>query len=67
MQNKLLLLLLLLLLLHNTPNPLLATNCMYFDAGKGGGEPERRLEGQLFTKLGQKYQYDRLYLQSKIK
>jgi hypothetical protein len=25
---------------------------------KGGDEPERRLEGQQFTKLGQKYQHD---------
>jgi hypothetical protein len=30
----------------------------------GGGrvEPERRKEGQQFTKLGQKYKHDRLYL-----
>ncbi len=27
-------------------------------------EPERRLEGQQFTKLGRKYQHDLLYLQS---
>ncbi len=33
-------------------------------AGEGGGEPERRLEGQQFTTLGQKYLHDRLYLQS---
>jgi hypothetical protein len=35
--------------------------------GKGGGvrvEPERRREGQQFTKLGRKYQHDLLYLQS---
>ncbi len=33
--------------------------------GKGGGvEPERRLERQLLTKLGRKYQHDWLYLQS---
>ncbi len=32
---------------------------------KGGrGEPERRLEGQQFTKQGRKYQNDWLYLQS---
>ncbi len=32
---------------------------------KGGSdEPERRLKGQQFTKLGQKYQHDWLYLQS---
>jgi hypothetical protein len=29
--------------------------------GRGRVEPERRLEGQQFTKLGQKYQHDRLY------
>jgi hypothetical protein len=38
------------------------------DFGKGGrggeGKPERRLEGQKFTKLGRKYQHDLLYLQS---
>jgi hypothetical protein len=46
------------------PHPLPATHCLYilnFDTGKGGGgeggvEPERRLEGQQFTKLGRKYQ-----------
>jgi hypothetical protein len=32
--------------------------------GKGGVEPEGRLEGQQFTKLGRKYQHDWLYLQS---
>ncbi len=33
---------------------------------KGGGrvEPERRLEGQQYTKLGRKYHHDWLYLQS---
>jgi hypothetical protein len=32
---------------------------------KGGtDEPERRLEGQQFTRLGRKYQHDWLYLQS---
>ncbi len=30
-----------------------------------GGEPERRLGGQWFTKLGRKYQHDWLHLQSK--
>jgi hypothetical protein len=35
--------------------------------GKGGGEfNPRGLEGQLFTKLGRKYQYDLMYLQSII-
>ncbi len=36
--------------------------------GRGGGrvEPERRLEGQQFTKLGRKYQHDLLYLQSTV-
>ncbi len=34
--------------------------------GEGGGrvEPERRLEGQQFTKLGRKYKQNWLYLQS---
>ena len=37
-----------------------------FTQGRGGGrvEPERRLEGRQFTKLGRKYQHDCLYLQS---
>jgi hypothetical protein len=46
-------------------HPLPATLCLYIlyvDFGKGGngggGEPERRLEGQQFTKLGRKYQLD---------
>jgi hypothetical protein len=39
--------------------------CILIHTGKGGGiEQERRLEGQQFTKLGQKYQHDWLYLQS---
>jgi hypothetical protein len=48
----------------NAPHLLPATHClyiMYFDTGKGeegGVEPERRLEGQQFTKLGRKYQHD---------
>jgi hypothetical protein len=50
-----------------TPYPL--THCtLYvytvylFTQGRGGRvEPERRLEGQQFTKLGRKYQYDCLY------
>jgi hypothetical protein len=34
-----------------------------FTQGRGGRvEPERRLEGQQFTKLGRKYQHDCLYL-----
>jgi hypothetical protein len=32
--------------------------------GKGRVELERMFEGQQFTKLDQKYQHDRLYLQS---
>jgi hypothetical protein len=48
----------------NIPHPLPAKHCLYilyFDTGKGEGgrggvEPERRLEGQQFTKLGRKYQ-----------
>ncbi len=38
-----------------------------FTQGRGEGEsvePERRLEGQQFTKLGRKYQHHWLYLQS---
>jgi hypothetical protein len=51
------------------PSPL-HTVYMYtvnlFTQGRGGGrvEPERRLEGQQFTKVGQKYQHDLMYLQS---
>ncbi len=32
----------------------------YMEGGAGGGELERRLEGQQFTKLRRKYQHDRL-------
>jgi hypothetical protein len=36
-----------------------------YHTGKGRrDEPERRLEGQQFTKLGRKYQHDWLYLQT---
>jgi hypothetical protein len=35
-----------------------------FTQGRGRVEPERRLEGQQFTKLGGKYRNDWLYLQS---
>jgi hypothetical protein len=49
----------------NTPHPISATHCLYilyFDTGEGGRgervEPERRLEGHQFTKLGRKYQHD---------
>jgi hypothetical protein len=54
----------------NIPHPLPALQCLYilnFDTGKWKGgrvEPERRLEGQQFTKLGRKYPHDWLYLQS---
>ncbi len=53
----------------HTPHPLPVTHCLYCDAGKGRKgkgrvEPERRLEGQQFTKMGRKYQNDWLYLQS---
>jgi hypothetical protein len=40
---------------------------MLIHTGKGERErvePERRLDGQQFTKLGRKYQHDRVYLQS---
>ena len=44
------------------------TVCIYctLTQGRGGGrvEPQRRLEGQQFTKLGRKYQHDWMYLQS---
>ncbi len=49
------------------PPPPLLTHCMtvrvyctvYSDRKEGRGvEPERRLEGQQFTKLGRKYQHD---------
>ncbi len=52
------------------PHPLPAPHCvymLYFDSGKGEGgrdEPERRLKGQQFTKLGLKYPHDWLFLQS---
>jgi hypothetical protein len=40
-------------------------NSILIHTGKGRGvEPERRLEGQQFTKLDRKYQHDRQYLQS---
>ncbi len=57
-------------MVSNTPYLLPATHCLYilyFDTGKGGVggvEPERRLEELQFTKLGRKYQHDRLYLLS---
>jgi hypothetical protein len=46
-----------------TPYPTLQTVYVYtsilIQTGKGGRvEPERRLEGQKFTKLGRKYQHD---------
>ncbi len=44
---------------HPPPPSQSHTVILYFDTGKGGGvEPERRLEGQQFSKLGQKYQHD---------
>ncbi len=53
------------------PRPLPATHCLYIctvlwhrEGGGGRVEPERRLEGHQFTKLGRKYQHDWLYLQS---
>jgi hypothetical protein len=58
----------------HTPSPFthrLRVYSILIHTGKGGGggvsmEPERWLEGQYFTKMGRKYQYDRLYLQSII-
>jgi hypothetical protein len=49
------------------PTPLSNTLTVYTvlrHRERGRVEPERRLEGQLFTKLGRKYQHDWLYLQS---
>jgi hypothetical protein len=47
---------------QNPPPPLqtVYVDTVYvFTQGRGEGvEPERRLEGQQFTKLGQKYQHD---------
>ncbi len=37
---------------------------LHSEEGMGRVEPERRLEGQQFTKLGRKYQHDWLFLQS---
>jgi hypothetical protein len=34
------------------------------NGGRGESEPEKRLEGQQFAKLGRKYQHDWLYIQS---
>ncbi len=54
----------------NTPRPLPATHRPYTyctltqGRERGGVEPERKLKGQQFTKLGRKYQHDWLYLQS---
>jgi hypothetical protein len=53
--------------LSEAQNPIALTHCIrvysiLFHTGKGGGvgksEPERRLEGQQFTKLGRKGQHD---------
>jgi hypothetical protein len=51
------------------PPPLthcIRVNSILIHTGKGGGrvEPDRKLEGQQFTKLGRKYQHDSLYLLS---
>ena len=55
---------------HPHPFPSHTLSVYYFDFGNGGelggGEPERRLEGQQLTKLGRKYQHDRLYLTQSI-
>ncbi len=45
------------------PPPLYVYNTVYLftqgrEGGEGGIEPESRLEGQQFTKLGRKYQRD---------
>ncbi len=52
----------------NTPPPPSHTLSVYtllrHAGGRGRYEPERRLEGQQFTKLGKKYQHDLLKLHS---
>jgi hypothetical protein len=45
------------------PGPPRLTRCLHvysilIHTGTGGGEPERRGEGQQLTKLGRKYQHD---------
>jgi hypothetical protein len=56
---------------HRTQHPSPLTHCtgvysILLHTGKEGGgvEPERRGEGQQYTKLGRKYQHESLYLQS---
>ncbi len=47
--------------------PVMSRHCFCFGFRRLAGgrvEPERRLEGQQFTKLGRKYHHDWLYLQS---
>ncbi len=53
--------------LHSPPYTLYTCIQYTYHTGKGGGrvEPERRLEGQQFTKLGRKYQHNWLHLQPK--
>jgi hypothetical protein len=50
---------------QNPIPPLLPYTFIHTGKGGGGGrvEPERRVEGQQFTKLGRKYHHDLLYLQ----
>jgi hypothetical protein len=44
---------------HPPPSHTLSVYTVLFDSGMGERiEPERRLEGQQFTKLGLKYQHD---------
>ncbi len=53
--------------LHLPPPPsntLSVYTVLWHREGEGRVEPERRLEGQQFTKLGRKYQQDWQYLQS---
>jgi hypothetical protein len=51
---------------HSPPSYTLYTCIQYTYSHREGGrvEPERRLDGQQFTKLGGKYLHDCLYLQS---
>jgi hypothetical protein len=53
---------------HTGPRTVYVYTVYLFTQGRGerGGrvEPERKLDGQQFTKLGRKYQHDCLYLQS---
>ncbi len=50
--------------LHNVLYTCIQSTNIHTGQWGGGVEPERKLEGQKSTKLGRKYQHDRLCLQS---